>query len=91
MVAECVHGYCWCRFIIVACDGLWKRFDNDSAVEFVHKILQVQHHTCVYTVQVHHDTCVYTVQVQHHTCVYIVQVHHDTCVYTVQVDRDTQN
>jgi len=30
-----------CRFIIVACDGLWKRFDNDSAIEFVDTILQV--------------------------------------------------
>ena len=30
------------RFIIVACDGLWKRFTNESAIEFVDKILKVQ-------------------------------------------------
>jgi len=26
----------------VACDGLWKRFTNESAIEFVDKILKVQ-------------------------------------------------
>lgn len=27
------------RFILIACDGLWKRFDNNLAIEFVNNIL----------------------------------------------------
>ncbi|ESN92230.1 hypothetical protein HELRODRAFT_116079 [Helobdella robusta] len=27
------------RFILIACDGLWKRFEDDSAIEFINKIL----------------------------------------------------
>lgn len=32
--------YYVCRFVIVACDGLWKCFDPDASVKFVNKILQ---------------------------------------------------
>jgi len=35
-----------CRFIIVACDGLWKIFDNDTAVAFIDKILKVLMSVC---------------------------------------------
>ena len=27
--------------MLIACDGLWKRFDNESAIEYINKILEV--------------------------------------------------
>lgn len=27
------------KFVLIACDGLWKRFDNDTAIDFINSIL----------------------------------------------------
>ena len=29
------------RYVLIACDGLWKAFDNRTAIEFINKVLNV--------------------------------------------------
>ena len=39
-VCVCVHA-CMCRFILAACDGLWKVFGAEEAAQFILKVLEV--------------------------------------------------
>ena len=46
----CIHVLplcCVCRFIIVACDGLWKVFSSEDAAKFVLQVLTVSWLVCV--------------------------------------------
>ena len=33
------------RYVLIACDGLWKAFDNRTATEFINKVLDVSGHS----------------------------------------------
>ena len=36
----CLFSSCVYRFILIACDGLWKTFSNDEAIALVNRVLE---------------------------------------------------
>ena len=41
---------CSLRFLLLACDGLWKGFSVDSALKFINNIIEVRKHLFTYRV-----------------------------------------